>query len=394
MQLAGESAGRVLRATRILVVDDDESVGRAYALTLRHAGHWVDLADSGEAALRRLDQGQPLDAVLLDIHLPGISGLEFLKVLRSRDDAVSVILITGDPALQTAVHAVEQGAYRYLVKPLHPDDLCRAVEGAAMATGAARMRNDALAIVTADIEARDQRALLDMRFDRALDEMWMAYQQVVDLTSGSVIGHEAYVRSREPELSEPSLLFRASEELGRTHEVGRRVREMVAHQASSFADHQLLFVNLHSAELLDLDLIREDSPLAAVASRVVLEITERQALGGGLRDLEQRVGRLRDMGFRIAVDDLGAGYSGLTTLSQLYPDYAKIDVSLVRGIDSSLLKRSVVRSLLSVCAKELNMFVIAEGVETEAEKDCLINLGCTLMQGFYFARPSEQPPPL
>jgi EAL domain-containing protein (putative c-di-GMP-specific phosphodiesterase class I) len=393
MQLAGGNADGALRAARVLVVDDDESVARAYALTLRQAGHWVDLAESGEAALGRLDQGQPLDAVLLDIHLPGISGLEFLKVLRARDESVSVVLVTGDPALQTAVRAVEQGAYRYLVKPLHPDDLCRAIASAAMATGAARLRNDALALVTANLEARDQRAILELRFDRAIDQLWMAYQQILDLTTGLVLGHEAFVRSKVPELSEPSSLFRAGEQLERTHEVGRRVRELVALQASGFDDSQLIFVNLHAAELLDLELICEEAPLAAVASRVVLEITERQTMGA-VRDLQQRVNRLRDMGFRIAVDDLGAGYSGLSTLSEIHPEYAKIDVSLVRNIDASPLKRSVVRSLLSVCAHELSMHVIAEGVETEAEKDCLMQLGCTLMQGYLFARPSEQPPPL
>jgi EAL domain-containing protein (putative c-di-GMP-specific phosphodiesterase class I) len=170
------------------------------------------------------------------------------------------------------------------------------------------------------------------------------------------------------------------------------VRELVARRARSFREEELLFVNLHSAELLDADLMSPESPLAEVASRVVLEITERHA-AIGIRDLQQRVARLRAMGFRVAVDDMGVGYSGLTALSDLYPDYAKIDVSLVRDIDDSPLKRSVVRSLFSVCTRDLGMQVIAEGVETEAERDCLVNLGCTLMQGHLFARPSELPPP-
>ena len=390
MEVVGRGAERPVRAMRVLVVDDDESVGRAYATTLRQAGHWVDLADSGETAIRRLQQTHPLDAVLLDVHLPGISGLDLLKVLRSHDESVSVVLVTGDPALDSAVRAVEHGAFRYLLKPLHPDDLCHAIQSAAMATGTARLRNDALSIVTADMEARNKRELLDVQFERALDQLFMAYQQIVDLATGTVVGHEAFVRSREAELSDPAALFRAGECLGRTHEVGRRVRELVAGQAQQFGSDELLFVNLHSAELLDLELICEHTPLAAVASRVVLEITERHAIGA-IRDLQQRVKRLRDMGFRIAVDDLGAGYSGLSTLSELCPEYAKIDVSLVRDIDSSSLKRSVVRSLLSVCARDLSMNVIAEGVETEAERDCLTQLGCTLMQGYFFSRPSEPP---
>jgi EAL domain-containing protein (putative c-di-GMP-specific phosphodiesterase class I) len=388
MDVEGRGAEGTARATRVLIVDDDESVGRAYAMTLRQAGHSVEVADSGESAMRRLEQPHPLDAVLLDIHLPGISGLDFLKVLRSRDDSVSVVLVTGDPALDSAVRAVEHGAYRYLVKPLHPDDLCRAIESATHATGSARLRNDALYIVTADMEARSQHELLDAQFNRAFEQLFMAYQDIVDVATGTVVGHEAFVRSREPELSEPAALFRAAEDLGRTHEVGRRVRELVAHQVDGFCPEELVFVNLHSAELLDLELICADTPLAAVASRVVLEITERHAIAA-VRDLQQRVKRLRDMGFRIAVDDLGAGYSGLSTLSELNPEYAKIDVSLVRDIDGSPLKRSVVRSLLSLCARDLSMYVIAEGVETEAERDCLAQLGCTLMQGYLFSRPSR-----
>jgi EAL domain-containing protein (putative c-di-GMP-specific phosphodiesterase class I) len=99
--------------------------------------------------------------------------------------------------------------------------------------------------------------------------------------------------------------------------------------------------------------------------------------------------RLRRLGFRIAVDDLGAGYAGLASFSQLEPDIAKLDMSLVRGIDTSATKASIVRSMISVCTQELGTRVVCEGVETVAERDTLQSLGADLLQGYLFARPSR-----
>jgi EAL domain-containing protein (putative c-di-GMP-specific phosphodiesterase class I) len=88
------------------------------------------------------------------------------------------------------------------------------------------------------------------------------------------------------------------------------------------------------------------------------------------------------------VDDLGAGYAGLSSFSQLEPDIAKIDMSLVRGIDSDARKQSIVRSMTRLC-DELGTLVVVEGVETTAERDTLVDLGCDLLQGFLFAKPER-----
>ena len=94
------------------------------------------------------------------------------------------------------------------------------------------------------------------------------------------------------------------------------------------------------------------------------------------------------MGFRIAVDDLGAGYAGLTSFAVLDPDIVKVDMNLVRGIESSAVKRRLVSSVVSLC-REMEMMLVAEGVETAAERDVLSDLGCDLFQGFLFARPAS-----
>jgi EAL domain-containing protein (putative c-di-GMP-specific phosphodiesterase class I) len=94
------------------------------------------------------------------------------------------------------------------------------------------------------------------------------------------------------------------------------------------------------------------------------------------------------MGFQIAMDDLGAGYAGLSNYSLLEPDIVKIDMSLVRHIDREPRKQSIVRSMTSLC-KELGTIVVAEGIETPEERDTLLGLGCNLLQGFLFARPGR-----
>jgi EAL domain-containing protein (putative c-di-GMP-specific phosphodiesterase class I) len=150
----------------------------------------------------------------------------------------------------------------------------------------------------------------------------------------------------------------------------------------------IIFSNLHALDLTDDDLFDTSTAFSANAGSVILEITERCSLHR-IADVRARIGRLRQLGFRIAVDDLGAGYAGLSSFSQLEPDIAKLDMSLVRGIDTSSRKASLVRAMIAVCRQELDTLVVCEGVETTAERDTLVGLGAQLLQGYLFARPER-----
>jgi EAL domain-containing protein (putative c-di-GMP-specific phosphodiesterase class I) len=154
----------------------------------------------------------------------------------------------------------------------------------------------------------------------------------------------------------------------------------------------MLFVNLHTQDLLDDDLYDASRPLARIAHRVVLEITERASLHS-VHDVQGRIGRLRSMGFRIAIDDLGAGYAGLTSFAQLEPEVVKLDMSLVRDVHEQPTKQTLVRTMIAMCS-ELGMKVVAEGIETPAERATIVELGCDLLQGFLFARPEVAFPPI
>jgi EAL domain-containing protein (putative c-di-GMP-specific phosphodiesterase class I) len=123
------------------------------------------------------------------------------------------------------------------------------------------------------------------------------------------------------------------------------------------------------------------------AERVVLEITERASLEN-VENLRTTVARLRERGFRIAIDDLGAGYAGLNNLPLLEPEIVKLDMNLVRDIDTIPIKQKVVGSMTGLC-RDMGLLIIAEGVETLAECNTLLELGCDLLQGYLFARPER-----
>src|SRR5262249_2875296 len=107
--------------------------------------------------------------------------------------------------------------------------------------------------------------------------------------------------------------------------------------------------------------------------------------------LRPRIALLRRAGFRIAVDDLGAGYAGLASFAQLEPDVVKIDMSLVRGIHLNPTKRRGGRPPVPLCSAR-RVLMVVEGVETAAERDTLVELGCDLLQGYLFARPAYPSP--
>jgi EAL domain-containing protein (putative c-di-GMP-specific phosphodiesterase class I)/ActR/RegA family two-component response regulator len=371
---------------RVLVVDDDIVLLRSYARMLASHGYRVETAISGEAAVVAVAAG-PFDVILSDIDMPGMSGIELLKHVRRVDLDVPLVLITGNPSLETATQAIEQGALRYLVKPVQIGALADVVGEAVRLHRLACAKREALDLVGGYDKLVGDAAGLVSSFDRALDSMYIAYQPIVAWSTRSVFGYEALLRSREPSLPHPGAVLDAAERLGRTRDVGRVVRERATLRAAKMPPGALLFVNLHTRDLLDEDLYARHTPLAKMADRVVLEMTERASLHQ-VPDIQGRVAKLRALGYRIAVDDLGAGYAGLTSFALLEPEIVKLDMSLVRGLHKEPTKRTLVRTMITMC-RELGMMVVAEGVEVPEEREALREAGCELMQGYLFARPGE-----
>lgn len=370
----------------VLVVDDEPTLLRAYSRALKGAGHRVTTASDGPTAVELFKTGQ-FDVVISDIAMPGMDGIQLLRALRQHDLDVPVVLVTGNPDVRTALEAVEHGVMRYLVKPVELPELQEVVSRAVQLHRLALLKREALEHLVDGSLGVGDRMSLEAAFQRACDSMWMAFQPIVDWHGRHVFGYEALVRTQEPAIPHPGALFDAAERLGQLHPLGRRIRAATAATAAHAPEGTTIFVNLHPEDLLDEELYQEDAPLSGIASRVVLELTERASLDD-VKDLRARVARLRGLGFRIAIDDLGAGYAGLNSFALLEPEVVKLDMTLVRDVHKSATKQKLIQSMIGLC-HDLGMQVVAEGVETVEERDALAELGTDLLQGFFFARPAK-----
>jgi EAL domain-containing protein (putative c-di-GMP-specific phosphodiesterase class I) len=288
--------------------------------------------------------------------------------------------------VETAVQALEMGALHYLVKPVSADELLRSVEHAVRLRRLASVKREVLRYLGHTDRLMGDRAGLEAVFGRALASVYMAYQPIIRTSDGSVFGWEALLRTGEPAVAGPLAFLEIAERLGRTRELGRLIRGHVARTARRRRG-VMFFVNLHPDDLLDESLFDPDSPLSGLAPEIVLEITERSPFDA-VPDVRARVRRLRKLGFRVAVDDLGSGYAGLTAFAALEPDFVKLDRGLVHEIDAQPVKCRLVESIVSV-SRDLGIAVVAEGIETETEREVMAHLGCDLMQGYLFRRPEQ-----
>lgn len=378
----------LLRAPRLLLVEDDDPLRTTLTRTLRHRFEVTAFAD-GVSAAKQLEV-ERFDVVLCDVLLRGMTGIDLLRIVRSHDLDVPVILMTGLPDVDGAIEAMDLGALTYIKKPFDPHVLDAALDRAAKLAALARAKREAIEAGLGGNPTSNERAALEQSFERALDSLWIAFQPIVDGKTKRTIGFEALMRSNEPTMPSPSAVLDAAERLDRVHDLGRRIRARVAHAFTNAVapeddDETLVFVNLHAADLFDADLFDARAPLSKLAHRVVLELTERATITD-ITDARHRTAELRRRGFKIAIDDLGAGYAGLSSFATFEPEIVKLDMSLVRGVEGSPVKRKIVGRLASLC-HELEMSVVAEGIETPAELDAMLDLGCEYVQGFLLGRP-------
>ena len=365
----------------VLVVDDQDGVRRAFARVLRRAGFDVVTAGCAHSALE-LVKGTNIEAVVSDISMPGMDGIELLRAIRMEDLSLPVVLATGAPSIESASDAVEHGAIKYLQKPVMPTTLLQAVNDAIDVSRAARDS------VVESQRMEKARLDLDRSFCCALENLWMAFQPIVCWSRQDVFGYEALLRTDHEPMRNPLNFIEAAEELDRTETMGRAIRRAIGQRAFEAPPGANIFVNLHPRDLVDGDLFDGTTPLGLVADQVVLEVTERASLEE-LGDVRESVRMLRELGYRIAIDDLGAGYASLSAIALLEPDIVKLDMTLVRSVETLPTKQRLVRAMTSL-ARELGAQVVAEGVETAEELACLIELGCDLLQGWHFAKPQRE----
>ncbi len=219
-----------------------------------------------------------------------------------------------------------------------------------------------------------------------IDDIEIVFQPIVDLGTRQVFAHEALTRGK-PGVTDPSELFERAtleEAWGR---LGRLIREVTFERGAG----QPLFINVHPSELSARWLVRPDDPIYQHNHHVFLEITESATFThyeiclSVLKEVRARAD------VRLAIDDLGAGYSNLMRVIELEPQVVKLDRQLVTGLQTSPKQQRLVCHLVELC-RELGAEVVAEGIETAEELAAVIDTGVQYGQGYVFARPAYPMP--
>jgi EAL domain-containing protein (putative c-di-GMP-specific phosphodiesterase class I) len=244
-------------------------------------------------------------------------------------------------------------------------------------------------------EREERERLLEIIQNR---EIWTAFQAIVELRSGSAIGWEGLSRGpRGTELEPPVALFGRAARHGVTEELERACRRKAFIDWRVFGQRGRLFLNTVPGTIRDPSFLGRGvldylGPELA-PSDVTLEITERQVIEN-LNLYREAMHSFTDLGFSFAIDDVGAGYSGLETVAVLRPAYLKIDIALVRDVHQKKVSQQVVKAILDM-GDGLGASVIAEGIQTREEVEALQGIGVKWGQGYFYARPvdpyAEQP---
>jgi len=223
------------------------------------------------------------------------------------------------------------------------------------------------------------------------DGLSMVVQPIVDLRDGSIHAYEALARFGEPGSGGPLEWFALADELGERDALERACLREALELFCRRPQRARLTVNLSAPVLLDPRTLRMLSQSRDLTG-LVIEITE-EALVQSAEQLNETIAPLRARGVQLAVDDMGAGYSGLGQIMAVHPSYLKLDRSLITGIDSDR-ERAELVGALSGYAERVQSLLVAEGIETESELQTLIELGVPLVQGFYLGRPGKPWPKL
>jgi len=234
------------------------------------------------------------------------------------------------------------------------------------------------------IEQRQRsRKVTDLRrllHDRSL---YVEYHPIFSAENGRIFGYEALARGVARTLRSPEVMFEVAADADLVWELSRLCRARAVEGAAAKLDEgQLLFLNADPHDFTDPSFGDFES---IDPRRVVIEITERTAITD-YPAFRERLNALRERGFRFAVDDAGSGYAGLGSIANLEPDFIKLDISLIKSIETNFIKQNLVETMVGF-AREQGAMVIAEGIESAAELDTVKRLGVPLVQGFFLQPP-------
>jgi EAL domain-containing protein (putative c-di-GMP-specific phosphodiesterase class I)/DNA-binding NarL/FixJ family response regulator len=383
---------------RLMLADDEAPVLEAMS-ELVSMDPFIDLIGTARDAGEAIDLAvmhEP-DVALLDVRMPGGGGSRAAREIRRRSPETRIVALSASTDPRSVVSMVRAGAVGYVGKDRSADEVLRAIHRSVY--GRASISVDRLGEVAERLAEHQARAadrvpkraeVSRERIQEAIrgEVLDTVFQPIVDLVDGRVCGMEALARFLTRPRRSPETWFAEAS----THDLLIPLELAAAGHALGQLDlvpeGVYVSVNVSPQTLCApglLEILR-DVP----ARRVVLELTERSPIVN-YEEAVECVSNLRVLGARLAVDDVGRGFSGLGRVVELAPDLLKIDRSLVSGVDSDAAKSALIARLTSY-GDEIGMDVVAEGIETEAELETLRALGVRNGQGFLLGRPGPIPP--
>ncbi len=361
----------------ILLIDDEVDFAETMVQRLEMRGYNVTLVNTGEEGLERAKE-KP-DIILLDVMMPVMDGYEVCGRLRQNETTknIPIIMLTAKNMSRDKVEGLQRGADDYLTKSFDLEELFARIEALLRRSGLLN-------------EVEKDKALLMGELKRIIDHelVEMVYQPIFNLTPREITGYEVLCRTpRDSVLNNPEKLFKCALSYGLLFELEVLCRRKAMAKAGELAEGQTLFFNT-SPCLIESG--RFDEIIAAYddPAKIVFEITEHSEI----RDFEAFCNTLKGIkakGFKVAIDDVGSGYSSLDTIAELEPDFAKINISIVKEINANPKRQSLVKAIMMIC-KEGGIVTVGEGIETEDELNTLISLGVDAGQGYFLGRPNPQ----
>lgn len=334
------------------------------------------------------------DLVLMDVNMPGGGGAEATRRIQEHHPLTRVLALSAHGDRASVLDMLRAGAAGYVTKGAPLGELVAAIRTAV--DGGRPLSAAATAEITAELSERlswEEHAERRLRRHRAVlqaslrDGIEAVYQPIFDLASGALVGMEALARFPAHADVPVQVWFTRAQELGMGGQLELAALRTALGAAKRLPRDVYLTVNVSPSCLQERE-IRE-ALAASDLSRVVVELTEHAPVID-YDGLAQILAPLRAAGARLAVDDMGSGYSSLRHILRLAPDFIKLDIGLTSGIDQEPAKRALAMALLSF-GEEIDAIVIAEGVETSSELDTLRRLGVPFGQGFRLAHPAPFP---
>ncbi len=365
-----------------LVVDDDPVLLRVMASALRRNGWTVSTAPDTNGAMAALrETPTPFDVAVVDYDLAREDGIALLTRFRDVAPHCIRVLATGrhDVPVEELVNAGE--VTRILRKPFNAESLLAMIQDALTSV---EMKRE-MARLDKDRTWQDERVAVDAVLEGCL--MHLVVQPIVRVVGGApqIMAVECLLRPRHAAFPNVTAFLAAVEAHGRVPSLGRAVALMASELFVEMDDDIRLFVNLHPAQLSDPERLRMDlAPLIPHASQTCLELTERVPIHE-IANWRESLAMARGLGFHWVVDDLGAGANGLTMLADVHPSIVKLDMRLVRGVESDPRRLEILRFVARL-GKSMGFEVVAEGVETREECAAVADCGIEVMQGWLFGR--------